>query len=288
MGTINFELETLEEYSDDALLSELRRVAERLKGQRLTIDRFNSLARVHSSTVRNHFGSWREALDKAGISETIAPRFRVLSRETFIQMIREFATENPGRAVPRDVIADRLGVDAGSITRRFGRWVELLAEIGLKPISPRYSDDECFENILALWTHYGRQPRFGELKRFPSTVGPKAYQRWGSWRRALKAFVERANRDIPPQEKQVPGLCAPRGDAREPKRTPRDIPLGLRYRVVIRDGCQCQLCGRRAPAVPIHVDHIRPWASGGETVMENLRVLCSDCNLGKGTAIETL
>lgn len=33
--------------------------------------------------------------------------------------------------------------------------------------------------------------------------------------------------------------------------------------------------------VELHVDHIIPWAKGGETVMDNLQTLCSKCNWGK-------
>jgi hypothetical protein len=41
-----FDLQTLTEYSDDAIVAELRRVADGLNGERLTIDLFNSRARV--------------------------------------------------------------------------------------------------------------------------------------------------------------------------------------------------------------------------------------------------
>ena len=58
---MKFELQTLEEYSDEAILAELNRVVESLKGQRVTIERFNSLARAHSATLRSHFGSWTAA-----------------------------------------------------------------------------------------------------------------------------------------------------------------------------------------------------------------------------------
>ena len=33
--------------------------------------------------------------------------------------------------------------------------------------------------------------------------------------------------------------------------------------------------------VELHVDHIKPWSKGGETVLENLQTLCATCNLGK-------
>ena len=96
-----------------------------------------------------------------------------------------------------------------------------------------------------------------------------------------KAFVERANCDALISERTA--LCAASGMRRthRDRRTPRDIPLGLRYRVVIRDGCQCQLCGRRLPQVETTLTTLSRGHEGGETVLENLRVLCADCNLGK-------
>ena len=33
--------------------------------------------------------------------------------------------------------------------------------------------------------------------------------------------------------------------------------------------------------VELHVDHIKPWSKGGETILENLQTLCQKCNLGK-------
>ncbi len=291
---MKFELQTLEEYSDEALLSELRRVAEALDGKRLTRERFDSFARVHSSTLSNRFSSWTAALDKAGISEAIAPRFRVLSRDQVIQALRDFATENPSTSITRDEFAKKLGVGAGNIVRRFGKWEKLLAEVGIEPVplGRRYTDEECFENILALWTHYGRQPHFGELKHSPSTVGAKAYiLRWGGWRAALSAFVKQVNEpDASSTE------ASPAEPSRENQRTvaleapaPRSIPFALRYRILSRDKFRCVTCGA-SPAkdvgVELHIDHIHPWSRGGQNVEENLRTLCSKCNLGKGTKLE--
>ena len=42
------------------------------------------------------------------------------------------------------------------------------------------------------------------------------------------------------------------------------------------------LCGITDTGVNIHFDHIKPWPKNGETVLENLLVLCAEHNLAKG------
>ena len=295
LKSMRYELTTLEEYSDEALVAELHRVTELLNGERLTRSRFDSLARVHSSTLHNRFGSWAAALDKAGISESIAPRFRVLARDDVLIALRQFAAENPGTSVTEKEIAARLGMHRGAIIRRFGKWETLLAEVGLDPVplGRRYTDEECFENTLTLWTHYGRQPSFGELKCPPSVVGPKAYiRRWGGWRAALTAFVKRINESPELQDQPVQSAPSPAFQNDTPQYAepvPRSISLALRYRVLARDKFRCVICGA-SPAkdgtVELHVDHIFPWSRGGQNTEENLRTLCFKCNLGKGDKVE--
>jgi hypothetical protein len=290
-----FELTTLENYSDENLLAELRRVAAEFNGKRLTREKFDELSRAHSSTLENRFGSWKNALDLAEISETIAPRFIPLTREILIASLRAYAAEFPGTPVTQKEIASRLGIDRNNITRRFGKWQDLLSEVGLSsvPLGRRYTDEECYENIVALWTHYGRQPNFAELKRPPSTVGSKAYVlRWGGWRAALGAFIKYVNQE--PQEVQET-LTEKRSNEistfqSAPVSTPRSISLSLRYKVLSRDRFRCVICGRspaKDPNIELHVDHIHPWSKGGKNTEENLRTLCFDCNLGKGAKIES-
>ncbi|MHB1237921.1 MAG: homing endonuclease associated repeat-containing protein [Gallionella sp.] len=290
-----FELTTLESYSDESLLAELRRVAAELNGTRLTHEKFNELSRVHSTTLRYRFGSWKNALDLAGISESLAPRLKPLTREAVIASLRAYPAEFPGTPVTQEAIARRLGVDKGSITRKFGKWQDLLNEVGISsvPLGRRYTDEECYENIVALWTHYGRQPNFAELKRPPSTVGSKAYiLRWGGWRAALGAFIKYVNQEPQAVQKIVSekGNIAISAPKTTPATIPRSISLSLRYKVLLRDRFRCVICGR-APAkdssVELHVDHIHPWSKGGQNTEENLRTLCFDCNLGKGDKIES-
>lgn len=60
------------------------------------------------------------------------------------------------------------------------------------------------------------------------------------------------------------------------------VPAGLRFAILKRDGFACHYCGRSAPQVTLHVDHVIPVADGGETTVDNLAASCEECNLGKG------
>lgn len=58
-----------------------------------------------------------------------------------------------------------------------------------------------------------------------------------------------------------------------------------RFRVLTRDNYRCRYCGRSAPSVIVHVDHIIPACEGGVTDDSNLVTACLDCNLGKGGSL---
>lgn len=60
------------------------------------------------------------------------------------------------------------------------------------------------------------------------------------------------------------------------------IPAQLRFRVLQRDGFRCAYCGRTSQqGAELHVDHVVPFAHGGETGEDNLITSCAECNLGK-------
>lgn len=59
------------------------------------------------------------------------------------------------------------------------------------------------------------------------------------------------------------------------------ISKELRFKILHRDNFTCQYCGRKAPEVILHVDHIRPVSKGGDNRESNLITACYDCNMGK-------
>lgn len=76
--------------------------------------------------------------------------------------------------------------------------------------------------------------------------------------------------------------------------TPRQVHIAIErdrmtkrlwWKILDKYDYTCQACGRRAPEVKLHVDHIRPLALSGTTEESNLTVLCQDCNLSKSTQL---
>lgn len=57
-----------------------------------------------------------------------------------------------------------------------------------------------------------------------------------------------------------------------------------RERVFKRDGRVCQVCG--TDEGEFHIDHVIPRKVGGDSSLDNLRVLCKSCNLRKGALNE--
>jgi 5-methylcytosine-specific restriction endonuclease McrA len=69
-------------------------------------------------------------------------------------------------------------------------------------------------------------------------------------------------------------------EAGRPKRTP--VPTELRRAVFERDGGKCVEC---EGSFDLQYDHILPAAHGGATTVENLQLLCADCNRQKSDTI---
>ena len=61
----------------------------------------------------------------------------------------------------------------------------------------------------------------------------------------------------------------------------RYISKPTRKAVLIRDNYSCVKCGNQKD---LHMDHIIPESRNGSNELENLQVLCKDCNLRKGVS----
>ena len=174
-----------------------------------------------------------------------------------------------------------------AIGRAFGSWNKALKACGIEPSKVQFiSDDELFQNLEEVWTQLGHQPSSNDLVKPISKISVDPYQRrFGTWRKALEKFVEVANGDPAESEPEVEVVeVVDSSNAIVQHKTKRDINWRMRWQVLNRDYFRCVSCGLSpaiAPGTILHVDHIKPWSKGGETVLENLQTLCATCNLGK-------
>jgi hypothetical protein len=182
-----------------------------------------------------------------------------------------------------------------TLQKRFGSWSDALRLAGLQQSGYRrgITDEELFENLKSLWISLGRQPRYGEVKRPISQFSTRPYEnRFGTWTKALTAFVAWVNSDAPEQDQQEVETAgettasATQGTSSK-SRTRREVSERQRFRILVRDGFACSTCGASPlvqRGIELHVDHILPWSKGGETTDDNLETKCKQCNLGKGNA----
>ena len=185
------------------------------------------------------------------------------------------------------------------LPRRFGSWSKALELAGLQPTGWKIgiTDEELFENIRSLWVSLGRQPRYSEVEetpQFPFLFQEHIETRFGSWTKALQAFVAWVNSDCPEQKPATEAggannraLTIPKATTK--RRTRREISERQRFRILVRDGFRCGVCGASPltqRGIELHVDHVLPWSKGGETTDDNLETKCKRCNLGKGNAFD--
>lgn len=174
-----------------------------------------------------------------------------------------------------------------TIKRRFNGWNNALKTAGLEiTVTANFTERDLFENLEKVWIGLGRQPGKRDLKRPLSQFSETAYTtKFGTWKKALEQFVKFINSTADEKEEdafQETIIETPEKKI-EYKHTTKRMPSErLKVQVLMRDGNKCRLCGITVTGDNIHFDHIKPWSKGGETVLENLQVLCETHNLAKG------
>lgn len=60
-----------------------------------------------------------------------------------------------------------------------------------------------------------------------------------------------------------------------------DVPDSLRYKVLKAAKGRCMLCGATSHERLLNICHVKPVSRGGETIYENLQVLCDKCSASR-------
>jgi hypothetical protein len=191
-------------------------------------------------------------------------------------------------------------ISGSLVKKRFGGWKKglealrkRLQEKGLS-LSPRphapnriYSDKELFDEMERVWQKVGQRPSKTEWEMAEPRISYSCYKkRFVGWTNACFKFIEyKMGGDILVDDFFITDHAIQRdGKVEFKKEHSRNVPLGLRLKVLSRDNFRCIFCGK-SPAIDIgtklHIDHVTPFSKGGRSVLENLQTLCEECNLGK-------
>lgn len=274
--------------SDDTLLEDLREVASQIGKRTLTKADYSAHGRFSPATMQKRFRSWNRALELAGL--VVAKRVSIPHEELKAEL-RRVAEILDKRTITTKEFDEHGSFSSATIANAFGSWSKALDEVGLEVSenwNERTSDEELFNNLAHIWEILGVQPKRDDMHPPLSRFSASTYaRRFGTWRNALKAFIDSAvqnkktSQSIGPKKKIVK-QC--RTTKISKHKTSRNPSWRLRFLVNRKDNFACRACGR-SPAnergVVLHVDHIVPWSKGGETTLENLQTLCEVCNLGK-------
>lgn len=262
--------------TDADILADVLRVYKLLNEAPLLQSDYLRHGRFSSKAIRNHFGNFHGVLKQLGLE---------------IKRTGYYTDEE----IVSDVLAvkKRLGVEiitgrdyfkngkfgSKAIVRHFKSWHALMDRLGLPKVAVHveHSIEDLYAKMAELWTELGRQPTHGEFLTYTGHTKKYLAARFSSWNEFLKKFGDR-------DSQTGTSVSSPTRSDRTLHK--REVPVGLRYQVLERDHFKCVLCGR-SPAtdskIQLHIDHVKPFSKGGKTDLSNLRTLCSQCNLGKGS-----
>lgn len=291
--------------SDEELLKDILRVATSLGKTTITAKEYiNNGGKYHWSTINKRFGGWLNALSLCGLSPNERQKNSSLATYTqhyittkeLIEDLQQVSKRLNKKTLSSKEYNQNGKYSYATYFNRFKTWNNALAAAGLIPFEvpsgKRVNEYACVEEIERIWIKLGRQPTTTDIKNGISKYSLHVFERrFGSWRKALEFFVAYMNgekeieKPDEPEDIQLPIITARNETAEKAThKTKRDISLRTRFLVMKRDSFKCCMCGRSpatTPGLELHIDHIIPWSKGGETTIDNLQTLCSDCNLGK-------
>ena len=300
--------------SDEELLKDILRVANSLEKSTITITEYeNNGGKFDPSTITKRFGGWLRAIDLCGLkpneqqiysSLAVRTQSNITTQELVDDLLNVSKTTNK-KTFSSSEYKRNGKYSPDTYYRRFKTWNNALKVSGLEPFDHplggggknKISEYDCLEEIERIWITLGRQPTVADIKKGLSKYSLPVYtRRFGSWRKALEFFVAYMNGEQEvekPEEDEIPlptEIPQKYANNKPMHKTKRDINLRLRFIVMKRDNFKCCMCGRSpatTPGLELHIDHIIPWSKGGETIIDNLQTLCSDCNLGKSNLSES-
>ena len=167
--------DSLPVYTREAIIEDLRRVSTFFQDRHFTISAYSQNGRYSPSCIKRRFGGWREALEQADLGERYvgpavtdrmrAQAGRVMTDNEILEQIRNVAARLGKPALSGADIEANSEITQSQMNRRFGSVSTAFKQAGVEHVNHgrRYTENEIFENLLNVWTHYGRSPAALEM-----------------------------------------------------------------------------------------------------------------------------
>lgn len=170
-------------FSETEIIKELRRVANELDHSP-SVSEMEKHGKVSPTTVGNHFGSWNEGLEAAGLETERSTR---TSEPEIIEAIQSLADRlgRPPTAFDMDVHGEYSTAVAQSL---FGDWNGALSAAGYEPhVERNIADVKLLEEISRLADELNQPPTSSDMDEL-GQYSLKPYRRsFGSWKEAIEA-----------------------------------------------------------------------------------------------------
>jgi hypothetical protein len=306
---MKFELnDCRKELTDEEIIKDIKRVAQELEHDYISISTYRKRGKYSQTAIQGHFGTWKNALSIAGLrNERTKSELKRIKNEDYYADLQRIAKQLNKDTLLYEEYRQYGKYAAEHVFSRFKTWDKALLAAGLQPTGlarSKIDEQTLFDELERIWTKLGRQPTStdiinGAISKYSLDTFKR---RFGGWRKALEVFVEYINsnnseqideeeireNNINSQDNTSENVDIEKSLHKKEHKTSRNINMRMRFKVLKRDNFKCCSCGA-SPAkdqtVELHVDHIIPWAKGGETEIDNLQTLCSNCNLGKSDII---
>lgn len=129
-------------YPDEALLDEVRRVAELVNKPVLTCSDFAKHSGISARTMLRRFGKWHDVLERAGLEHLFSgePGSRKYSDEDLLEELRRVAELVDKPVLTEHDFDGHPGMKSGVVRNRFGGWRNALERAGLAHLCSRLAE----------------------------------------------------------------------------------------------------------------------------------------------------
>jgi hypothetical protein len=172
--------------SDDALLSELKRLAGEV-GCAPSMREMREMGEYSAKVYQSHFGAWSNAVTKIGLTPRSSGRSIQVSKQDIRDAIQELA-EELGRPPTSEEMEAQGRHSQKTAYERFGSWNNALRESGFEPhLEQSISKSRLLEEIQRLANEIGYPPSTNDLKRDGKFSHRAYFRQFEDWHSAVRA-----------------------------------------------------------------------------------------------------